>query len=110
MAEPPALQINERAHSVKNANAPFQNVYESKHPLVQHKLALLRQADTGVRRFRELVWDLAALLAYEALADLDLVGTTVTTPLKLPDKSWSNGWLWSRFYAQAWGWWIRSGT
>jgi uracil phosphoribosyltransferase len=70
-----------RVHSVKTTKPPFQNVYESKHPLVQHKLALLRQADTGVRRFRELVWDLAALLAYEALADLDLVEATVTTPL-----------------------------
>jgi uracil phosphoribosyltransferase len=56
-------------------------VYESKHPLIQHKLTFLRQSDTGVRRFQELVWELTTLLAYEALADLALVGTTVTTPL-----------------------------
>lgn len=56
-------------------------VFESKHPLVRHKLTLLRQTDTGVRQFRELVWDLTALLAYEALADLTLTDTSVTTPL-----------------------------
>jgi uracil phosphoribosyltransferase len=56
-------------------------VFESDHPLVRHKLTLLRQTDTGVRRFRDLVWDLAALLAYEALTDLALTETSVTTPL-----------------------------
>jgi uracil phosphoribosyltransferase len=56
-------------------------VYESKHPLVRHKLTFLRQTDTGVRRFQELVWELSTLLAYEALADLALTKTSVTTPL-----------------------------
>ena len=56
-------------------------VYESTHPLVRHKLTLLRRAGTGVRHFRELVWDLTTLLAYEALADLALTETSVTTPL-----------------------------
>jgi uracil phosphoribosyltransferase len=41
----------------------------------------LRQTDTGVRRFQELVWELTTLLAYEALADLAVVEKTVTTPL-----------------------------
>jgi uracil phosphoribosyltransferase len=56
-------------------------VYESRHPLVRHKLTFLRQTDTGVRRFQELVWELSTLLAYEALADLALTRTAVTTPL-----------------------------
>jgi uracil phosphoribosyltransferase len=56
-------------------------VYESMHPLVRHKLTILRQTDTGVRRFRELVWELTTLLAYEALADLALADKSVTTPL-----------------------------
>jgi uracil phosphoribosyltransferase len=56
-------------------------VYESRHPLVQHKLAFLRQTDTGVRRFQELVWELSTLLAYEALADLALAETSIITPL-----------------------------
>ena len=60
-------------------------VYESLHPLVRHKLTLLRRSDTGVRQFRDLVWDLASLLAYEALADLSLDETSVTTPLDLAE-------------------------
>jgi uracil phosphoribosyltransferase len=56
-------------------------VYESKHPLVRHKLTFLRQSGTGVRRFQELVWELTTLLAYEALADLALTDRSVTTPL-----------------------------
>jgi uracil phosphoribosyltransferase len=56
-------------------------IYESQHPLVQHKLTILRQTDTGVRRFRELVWELTTLLAYEALADLAVAEKTVNTPL-----------------------------
>jgi uracil phosphoribosyltransferase len=56
-------------------------VHESRHPLVRHKLTLLRQTDIGVRRFRELLWELTVLLAYEALADLDLAEISVTTPL-----------------------------
>ncbi len=56
-------------------------MYESEHPLVRHKLTVLRQTDTGVRRFQELVRELSTLLAYEALANLALTETTVTTPL-----------------------------
>jgi uracil phosphoribosyltransferase len=56
-------------------------VFESRHPLVRHKLTLLRQSETGVRRFQELVWELTTLLAYEALADLAVVEKTVTSPL-----------------------------
>jgi uracil phosphoribosyltransferase len=56
-------------------------VFESKHPLVQFKLTLLRQVQTGVRRFHELMWDISSLLGYEALADLALAEMNVTTPL-----------------------------
>jgi uracil phosphoribosyltransferase len=59
----------------------MKQVFESKHPLVRHKVTVLRQTDTGVRRFREIVWELAVLLAYEALADLTLIEKEVTTPL-----------------------------
>jgi uracil phosphoribosyltransferase len=59
----------------------FRNVFESRHPLVRHKLTVLRRTDTGVRRFRELAWELTTLLAYEVLADLALDETEVTTPL-----------------------------
>jgi uracil phosphoribosyltransferase len=58
------------------------NVYVSEHPLVYHKITHLRRTQTGVRRFRELTWELTSLLAFEALADLALVEKTVTTPLE----------------------------
>jgi uracil phosphoribosyltransferase len=58
------------------------NVFESKHPLVRHKLTVLRGTDTGVRRFRELTWEISVLLGYEALANLALAETEVTTPLQ----------------------------
>ena len=46
------------------------NVFASNHPLVAHKLGRLRDRATDPKRFRELVREIAALLAYEATADL----------------------------------------
>ena len=45
-------------------------VHEIRHPLVRHKIGLLRQAETGPKLFRELSAEIAALLAYEALRDV----------------------------------------
>lgn len=56
-------------------------VYESKHPLVKHKLALLRSTETEPKKFRELVRELAMLLCYEATQDLGLTPIEVTTPM-----------------------------
>jgi len=56
-------------------------VYPSTHPLVQHKLALLRDKDTEPKKFRELIREIAILLAYEATADLALEPVEVQTPL-----------------------------
>lgn len=56
-------------------------VYVSQHPLVKHKLTLLRNVETKPKKFRELVRELAILLAYEATADLQLAEKTVTTPM-----------------------------
>jgi uracil phosphoribosyltransferase len=57
------------------------NVFASKHPLVAHKLTRLRDKETDPKRFRELVREIAALLAYEATADLATVARPVQTPL-----------------------------
>lgn len=56
-------------------------VHVSTHPLVQHKLALLRDQSTDPKLFRELVRELAVLLAYETTADLPLEALTVQTPM-----------------------------
>ncbi|MCX6068311.1 MAG: uracil phosphoribosyltransferase, partial [Chloroflexi bacterium] len=45
------------------------NVFESKHPLVLHKLSRLRDVKTDPKKFRELVQEIAALMVYEATAD-----------------------------------------
>ncbi len=52
------------------------------HPLVQHKMALLRDVDTPTREFRHLVGEIATLLAYEATRDLDTEPVEVWTPLE----------------------------
>jgi uracil phosphoribosyltransferase len=57
------------------------NVYESKHPLVKHKLSRLRDKNTEPKKFRELVREIAALLAYEATADLAITPRELETPL-----------------------------
>lgn len=51
------------------------------HPLLQHKLALLRDERTGVKEFREVVQEVATLMAYEALRDLETEAVWVTTPV-----------------------------
>jgi uracil phosphoribosyltransferase len=58
-----------------------EQVRVSRHPLVQHKLALLRSGLTEPKKFRELVREIAQLLFYEATADLALAPLTVQTPL-----------------------------
>jgi len=56
-------------------------VFESQHPLVKHKLTLLRDMNTEPKKFRELIRELAMLLCYEATADLALKPVTVQTPM-----------------------------
>jgi len=56
-------------------------VYISTHPLVHHKMALLRDQRTDPKKFRELLREMAILLAYEATADLATEEVPVTTPL-----------------------------
>ena len=57
------------------------NVYELKHPLIQHKLAILRNKDTGVKEFRELVGEIAGLMCYEATRNLPTEEVEVETPV-----------------------------
>lgn len=52
-------------------------VVEVKHPLVRHKLGLMRAADISTKRFRELATEVGSLLTYEATADLELEQKTI---------------------------------
>ena len=53
------------------------------HPLIQHKLSILRDVNTGTKEFKELVDEIATLIAYEATRDLPLAETKVQTPIEV---------------------------
>ena len=57
------------------------NVFPSQHPLVAHKLSRLRDSSTDPKRFRELIREIAGLLAYEATADLATIPHEIETPM-----------------------------
>src|SRR4030042_2826634 len=57
------------------------NIFPSSHPLVTHKLSLLRDKDTDPKKFRELIREISALLTYEATSDLVLHQVNIPTPL-----------------------------
>lgn len=52
------------------------------HPLIQHKLSLMRDERTGVKEFRELAGELSLLLAYEAMRDLETAPVEFATPVQ----------------------------
>lgn len=56
-------------------------VHVSNHPLIRHKVTMMRDFKTEPKKFRELIREVALLLAYEATADLALQDKVVTTPL-----------------------------
>lgn len=60
---------------------PQANVFPSPHPLAQHKLSLLRNRNTEPKKFREVVRELATMLAYEATQDMPLQPVQIETPL-----------------------------
>ena len=57
-------------------------VYINKHPLVQHKISILRNKTTGTNEFRSLVGEIAMLMGYKALNDLPTEEVEVETPLE----------------------------
>ena len=57
------------------------NVYVLDHPLIQHKLAILRDKDTGTKEFRALVNEIAGLMCYEATRNLPTREVDVQTPI-----------------------------
>ena len=57
------------------------HVYD--HPLIQHKLSILRDKNTGVKEFRELISEIAMLMCYEATRDLPVEEVEVETPLAI---------------------------
>lgn len=73
------------------------------HPLIQHKLSLLRNKNTGSKEFRELVGEISMLMCYEATRDLPLKEIEVETrsPSPRPRSSPAESWPLSRSCAPA---------
>ena len=60
----------------------MENVTIFSHPLIQHKISLLRNKETGTNEFRRLVEEIAMLEGFEALADLPLKDKEIETPIE----------------------------
>ena len=67
---------------LENIYGPEDNVYVQDHPLIQHKISMLRDKNTGTNEFRKLVEEIAMLIGFEALHDLPLEDVEVTTPIE----------------------------
>ncbi|UFT98952.1 uracil phosphoribosyltransferase [Radiobacillus kanasensis] len=57
------------------------NVYVLDHPLIQHKITYIRKKSTGTKEFRELVDEVAGLMAFEITRDMPLEEITIDTPV-----------------------------
>ena len=82
------------------------NVLMMDHPLIQHKISMLRDCRTGTNEFRRLVEEIAVLMGYEAFRDLPTEDVEVTTPIetcRTPMISGKN-WQWCPFSGPDWGW------
>ena len=60
----------------------MENVYVMNHPLIQHKISMLRDSRTGTNEFRKLVEEIGILMGYEALRDLPTEDVEVETPIE----------------------------
>lgn len=58
------------------------NVQEINHPLIKHKLAILRNKNTGTKEFRELIKEISMILCYEAMSDAILDEVEIETPIE----------------------------
>jgi len=71
----------------------FENVFVFDHPLIKHKIAILRDKKTGMKEFSELIEEITTIMTYESTRDIKLEKVTVETPLekteqyKVPEES-----------------------
>ena len=59
-----------------------ENIFIMDHPLIQHKISMLRNETTGTNEFRQLVEEITVLMGYEALRDLPLEDVEIKTPIE----------------------------
>ena len=75
------MRDKEKLKNVKATTDMDEMVHIFDHPLIQHKLAILRDECTGVKEFREIVSEIASLMCYEATRDLPTEEVTIKTPV-----------------------------
>lgn len=68
--------------SIPYKEASMGSVFINNHPLVQHKITILRMKDTGTNEFRALVGEISMLMGYEALSDLLTEDVEIETPIE----------------------------
>ncbi|MDE6058576.1 MAG: uracil phosphoribosyltransferase [Clostridia bacterium] len=61
----------------------FSNVFVFNHPLIKHKIAILRDKRTGMKEFRELIEEITTIMTYESMRDVELTPVQVETPLEV---------------------------
>ena len=84
-----------------------EKVHVVNHPLVAHKLTIMRDKNTSVKDFRELVSEIGMLITYEATRDLPLTTKHIETPIcgmRLPRWQAASLW-WCRSSVPVWVWW-----
>ncbi len=88
------------------------NVFVSHHPLVQHKLSILRDVKTEPKKFRQLVKEITALIAYEATLDLATYPVDVQNSpgnCEMPGTA-RKDWPGTDLARRGWVWWKASGN
>jgi uracil phosphoribosyltransferase len=73
------MQSNERFQE----GIPMNNVFIFDHPLIQHKVSLLRDKNTSAKEFRELASEISMLMGYEVTRDIPLKEVEIETPIGL---------------------------
>lgn len=71
-----------KTENYKERKSMMENVFIMDHPLIKHKISMLRDVNTGTNEFRKLVEEIGILMGYEALRDLPTKDVEITTPLE----------------------------
>lgn len=65
----------------------YKNVHVLEHPLLKHKIAIIRNKETNTKQFREVVEEIATLMAYESFKDVPTQKVLVETPLETVEQT-----------------------
>ena len=79
MQSPDDKLIKRRGHYVRVNNMSKESIME--HPLIKHKIGIIRRKETGSKDFRQMISEIAMLMCYEATRDLKLQDVDIETPI-----------------------------